>query len=379
MADLDELKIRINADSSNAQRSIDSLVKKLTTLNTSLNSLNVSGLNNLANGVRQLGTAMNSLSGQATDPKVFTSLARNLNKLSKLNGTQLGSVGTSITNLTSSLQNLGNINVTDSALRIADLAKAISKLGGVNATRSITTIPQIATALTQMMTTMQTAPAARRDIIDLANAMANLASQSGRVRAVTNQHGIIGNIRNIGHAARGIRPHIHGLASAFGRFYASCFLAIRAIKGLWQAITKAMDYIEVVNYFNASMEQLVSKVDLSKWEELGYESAEAYAESFGKSIQEMSTKMTGYAQNELGRLVQINGAKSLGINATDLMNASTNFTQIASSMGVASDNAEKLSVVLTELGADIASVKNQDFTTVWQKLQSGLVGNKVYR
>ena len=97
MADLDELKIRINADSSNAQRSIDSLVKKLTTLNTSLNSLNVSGLNNLANGVRQLGTAMNGLSGQATDPKAFTSLARNLNKLSKLNGTQLGSVGTSIT------------------------------------------------------------------------------------------------------------------------------------------------------------------------------------------------------------------------------------------------------------------------------------------
>lgn len=372
MADLDELRIRINADSGNAIRSIDNLTKKLTTLSTALTSLNVSGLDNLSRSVGNLNTAMNGLNGNTLDPKVFTQLARNINKLGRLNSSQIGSIGNSITSLTGSLQSLASIDVTDSALRITELANAISRLGGANATRAVDTIPLLSSALQQMMISLSNAPYVSDNVVSLASSMATLATQGRNIQNST--AGIVTNFNNTGHAARALRPRITGLASAFGRFYASCFLAIRAVKGLWGAIEKSMNYIEVLNYFDAAMEQLVSHADLSKWEELGYESAEAYAQSFGKGIQELSEKMTGYTQDASGKLVQMNGAKSLGINATDLMNASTNFTQIASSMGVASQNAETLSVVLTELGADIASVKNQDFTTVWQKLQSGLVG-----
>lgn len=372
MADLDSLNIRINADSSNAQRSIDKLVKKLDSLNTAMSGINVSSWNDLSKGIVQLGAAMNSLSGSAKDPKTFTSLAHNLNKLARLDGSKLASVSTSMITLTTSLQRLGTLNIPDTALQVVELSKAFSKLGGANATRAVTNIPLIATAMKQMMATLSTAPTVSRNVIDLANSIANLASQSGRVHAATNLLGA--SMNNTGRVAWKIRPHFQGLASAIGKFYASCFLAIRGVKALWSAIGKAMDYIEVMNYFDAAMEQLANNADLSKWEELGYESAEAYAQSFGKSLTAMTQKMSGYAQDATGMLAQMVGSKSLGLNTTDLVNASTNFAQIASSMGLASTNAEKLSVVLTELGADIASVKNQDFTTVWNSLQSGMVG-----
>lgn len=372
MADLDELRIRINADSGNAQRSIDALIQRLSKLSTALGSMNVSGLDTLSRGVNNLNTAMNGLNGQANDSKAYRQLANNLKKLGNINSAQLGGVGASLTSLTSSLQNLARIDVTDTAMRITELSKSISKLGGANATRAITNIPQIATAVNQMITTFQSAPMVNRNIIDLANSMANLAAQSHNVRTATNTHAM--NFNLLGHSARNVRPHINGLASAFGRFYASCFLAIRGVKGLWSAIEKSMDYIELVNYFDAAMEQMVANADLSKWEKLGYDSAQAYAQSFGASIKDMATLMTGYAESATGMLVQVQGAKSLGLNATELLGASTNFAQIASSMGVATENAAKLSKVLTELGADIASVKNQDFTSVWQNLQSGMVG-----
>lgn len=371
MADLDELKIRINADSSNAQRSIDKLVRKLDSLNTALSGIDMSSWNNLSQGIVQLGTAMNSLSGAAKDPKAFTSLAHNLNKLARLDGSKLASVSTSMITLTTSLQRLGTLNIPDTALQVVELSKAFSKLGGANATRAVTNIPQIATAMKQMMATLSTAPLVNRNVIDLANSMANLASQGGRVRAATSLLGP--SMNNVGRTALRIRPHFQGLASAIGKFYASCFLAIRGVKALWAAIGKSMDYIEVKNYFDAAMEQLVLNADLSKWEELGYESAQAYAESFGNTLTSMVTTMSGYAENSFGMLAQT-GGKSLGLNATDLIGASTNFAQIASSMGVATDNAVKLSKVLTELGADIASVKNQDFSSVWNNLQSGMVG-----
>lgn len=47
---------------------------------------------------------------------------------------------------------------------------------------------------------------------------------------------------------------------------------------------------------------------------------------------------------------------------------------VASSMGVASETSLKLSRALTEIGADLASVKNMDFDEVWTDMASGLAG-----
>lgn len=57
-----------------------------------------------------------------------------------------------------------------------------------------------------------------------------------------------------------------------------------------------------------------------------------------------------------------------------LLNAQATFAQISSSMGTTSEQAANLSDALTMLGADLASLRNEDFSKVYDNLTSGLTG-----
>ena len=83
--------------------------------------------------------------------------------------------------------------------------------------------------------------------------------------------------------------------------------------------------------------------------------------------------MTGFTITESGML-QSTGGKSLGINPSQLMNYQAMFAQMSNSMGVTAETSLKLSTALTEIGADLASVKNMDFDKVWNDMASGLAG-----
>ena len=49
-----------------------------------------------------------------------------------------------------------------------------------------------------------------------------------------------------------------GLASSIGKFYATYFMAIRGVKGLWRSIESTADYIEAYNYFNVALGKIGS-------------------------------------------------------------------------------------------------------------------------
>lgn len=83
--------------------------------------------------------------------------------------------------------------------------------------------------------------------------------------------------------------------------------------------------------------------------------------------------MTGFNVNDDGTL-SATGDASLGINPSKLMNYQAMFAQMSSSMGVVSETSLKLSQALTEIGADLASVRNMDFDKVWTDMASGLAG-----
>lgn len=103
------------------------------------------------------------------------------------------------------------------------------------------------------------------------------------------------------------------------------------------------------------------------------DSAEAYANSFAQRAQSVTGKMTGFTADDSGNL-KSTGKVSLGLDPEKLMNYQATFGQMASSMGVASETSLKLSQALTEIGADLASVKNLDFESVWNDMASGMVG-----
>ena len=147
----------------------------------------------------------------------------------------------------------------------------------------------------------------------------------------------------------------------------------KAFDALGQSVKASMNYIETYNYFMEAFGQVASKADLSDWQELGYKTAEEYYNSFAERAKELTRKMSGFDIAADGALTMGNG-KSLGIDPAQVMQYQAVFGQMSSSIGIASETALKLSDVLTQIGADLASVKNMDFSKVWTDMQSGLAG-----
>lgn len=140
-----------------------------------------------------------------------------------------------------------------------------------------------------------------------------------------------------------------------------------------ESIKSSMDYLEVLNYFDAAFGQVAANADLSSFEKMGYDSADAYYGSFAKRAEELTQKMSGFTIGE-GGLLESTGTVSLGLDPSQLMNYQAMFGQMSSSMGVSSETSMKLSQALTEIGADLASIKNLEFETVWNDMASGLAG-----
>ena len=162
------------------------------------------------------------------------------------------------------------------------------------------------------------------------------------------------------------------IASKVGRLYNNFWMLKRGLNSLWNSIKSSMDYVETLNYFDASFGQVASKA-VSNFRQAGYESAEAYYNSFADRANQLTKKLSGFSLDASGMLSPT-GEKSLGLNPDTTLKYQAQFAQMASSMGVASENALVLSNVLTEIGADLASVKNLDFEKVWGDMASGLVG-----
>ena len=162
------------------------------------------------------------------------------------------------------------------------------------------------------------------------------------------------------------------LASKIGLLYAKFFLLIRGIKGIVKAVKSSMDYIEVLHYFDESFGK-VAEHGVSKWSDMGAESAQAYYDSFKERAKKVTTDMSGFFPESDGSLTPTNKA-SLGMNPQDLMKYQGLYVQIADSMGMTAEQSTKLSEALVKIGADLASFRNEDFDKTWQNMASGLVG-----
>ena len=57
-------------------------------------------------------------------------------------------------------------------------------------------------------------------------------------------------------SARRAQTSFNGLASAFGKFYATYFLFIRGAKSVWKGIESSMDYVETSNYFSVALGEI---------------------------------------------------------------------------------------------------------------------------
>lgn len=371
MADVvDELQIEINAKATKANDSIDRLVGKLDRLTTSLSRVNGTNLNGLANGVQRLGNAMQVMNTIKTAD--FTRLATNLTKLGSVNVSALNSAASSMSQLTRAFNSLGTVSAN--AQSVGEMAKNISKLGNKSVQTAITNIPQLAKAMNNLMATLSKSPKVSKNVIQMTNAIANLASQGSKVGSASNS--IARGLNRTSSSANTARKSFGGLASAIGKFYAKYFMVIRGLKGLWSSIESTADYIEAYNYFNVSLGKIGS--DWShQFEQYGYDNAESYAESFSTRLSERLGKLSGL-QVSIGAdgkgLLTESGMKNLGLNIQEVTQYASQLASVTNSIGQTGEVSLATASSFTKLAGDISSLFNVDYSSVAKNLQSGLIG-----
>ena len=366
MSEIDSLSIQIQVQATKANNALDNLTRKLEVLSGSLSRINSSGLTGLANGVQRLGTAMQSMNNVRTAD--FSRLARNIERLGTINTASLNTAASSMSHLTRAFNQLGTVSVN--AQQVGELARNISRLGNKGVQNAVTNIPSLATALRNLMQTLSTAPRVSNNVIQMTNALANLASQGGRVGSASNS--LIRGLNSTNTAMLRTRKNALSLAAAFGKFYANYFLIVRGIKKLWSSIESSMDYVETFNYFSVAMDK-IGKEFGGQFKEYGYDSAEAYANSFSSRLEELTTKMTGYSIGDNGELLSSNKI-GLGLDPNQLMQFQAQVSSVTNSVGLIGETSVNVSKALSMLSSDMSSLFNMDLSSVMGNLQSGLIG-----
>ena len=367
---IDELQIEINANATKANVAIDRLVGKLDRLNGSLGRMNTANLTSLANGVDRLGKAMQTMNTVKTAD--FTRLAKNMQQMGNINVVALQNASVAMSRLARGFSNLGG--VSSNSYQVAEMAKSLGKLGGANVQRAITNIPQLANAMRNLMTTLSNAPRVSNNVIQMANAMANLASQGAKIG--TASRSMQNGLNRTSTSADRARKSFGGLASVIGKFYASYFLVIRGLKGLWRSIKSTTDYIEAFNYFNVALGKIGSDW-AHQYEKYGYESADAYSESFKTRLQKKLKALSGVSVeiNADGNgLLTDTGLKNLGLNIQEVTQYASQLASVTNSVGQTGEVSLATASAFSKLGADMSSLFNVDYSSVMNNLQSGLIG-----
>ena len=364
--DIDRLDIIISAEASKAEKQLNKLLASLEKLSGALGGLNTSGLTGLANSVQKLSIAMQGMNAVKTTD--FTRLAKNIQKLAGIDTKSLNNAASSMSIIGKALSGLGTASANAQA--IGEMAKNLSKLGNKGIQNSITNMPQLADALKKMMQTLQSAPRVSNNLIRMTEAMGKLASNGNRVGSAARS--LNSGLRAYGSSADTATRKTKSLASAIGMLYAKYWAFMRAFKALFGGIEKSMDFSETVNYFEVAMRKIGEDASRN-WQENGYDSAEAYAESFAKRSKELTEKMTGFRIDSDGNAVLTN-QKSLGLDPDKVLQYQAQYAQMADSIGMTEEAALNTSKALTMLGTDWASLRNISFDQAWEKFASALAG-----
>lgn len=364
---IDRLQIEINTQATKANTAIDNLIGRLDKLTTSLGRINSSSINGLANGVDRLGKAMQTMNGVKTSD--FTRLAKNISKMGSVNTQALNSTASSLSHITRAFNNLGSVSAN--SVQMAELAKSLSKLGGVNVQRAITNIPQLATALNNLMVTLSRSPRVSDNVIRLTNSLANLANQGARVG--TASRSLQSGLNRASTSAIKAKKSFGGLASAFGKFYATYFLAIRGFKGLWRSIESTADYIEAYNYFTVAFGKIASEWD-SDWENYGSQNAQNYSNKFVTKMNETFKTLSGVSYDPKTGLLSETGLKNLGLNIQEVTQYAAQLASMMNSVGQTGETTLATTQAFVRLAGDISSLYNIDYSTAASNIQSIMQG-----
>ena len=346
MADVDitSLSVEISAESQGAELNIDKLATAISNLRTkgsvgkvctSLDKLSssiaalkqasagISGLDKVINFLNGI-SSVNTTAGVKGVNSVVNAIKKIPNAVSALNGVDFYSMSGSITQLTNALAPLSILDVS-----------GLKSLG--SAFKAIGTVPDLTDKL----------KAADLDSFadscqKISTALTPLASQLDKV----------------GNAFAKLPPQLSKVVTQANRVTA----ANERQKKSYMSLSSQM------NSFMRNMAKLVSLKAIATYLGNAAEKFNSYYEAanlFGVSMK----GLTGEASTFINKMETL-----LGIDPTEAMNNMATIQGLTTSFGMASDKAYVLSKNLTQLGYDLASLKNIPVAESFTKIQAAISG-----
>lgn len=399
MADIDELQIKIKADSAKASNSIESLVNSMNRLRESI-SFDTAKLSNIASGIRSISDAATGFKGGKSSE--ITSMVRALNKFSGVDANSIHGISSAVRDLASGIASVkavdtsGLISMVSALSKIggkastqatknlpalsaqlqnfvrqmnkigalnfdmtnmSNLVTSISRLGSVASGRAVTNIPLLADNLKYLFETLSKAPNVSSNIIQMTQALGNLSNRSGSAISGLNTSisslsgSFLGFKTSTGKALIGLKSFTRQILSSMG-IYLGLYGAIRGIKN---AIDISSALTEVQNVVDVTFGDMSKKVN---------EFAQDSIRQFGMS--ELTLKQTASRFQAMGTAMGIDS--SLIKKANEFLNKQTD-----GYIGL-SDSMADVSLNLTKLTADMASLYNIDQDVVSQDLAAIFTG-----
>ena len=346
MADVDitSLSVEISAESQGAELNIDKLTTAISNLRTkgsvgkvctSLDKLSssisalkqssagISGLDKVTNFLNGI-SSVNTTAGVKSVNSVVNTIKKIPNAVSALNGVDFYSMSGSITQLTNALAPLSILDISGLKL-LGSAFKAIGTVPDLTEKLKAADLDSFADSC-QKISTALTPLASQLDKVG--NAFAKLPPQLSKVVTQANR---------VTAANERQKKSYMSLSSQMNSFMRNVvkLVSLKAIATyLGNAAEKFNSYYEAANLFGVSMKGL-----------------------------------TGEASTFINKMETL-----LGIDPTEAMNNMATIQGLTTSFGMASDKAYVLSKNLTQLGYDLASLKNIPVAESFTKIQAAISG-----
>ena len=328
---IESLELQVQSSANSAVGGIDALTASLSKLKNATKG--GVGLTSVANQLRNLNTALQSVDSSSADK--IDKLANSLNKLKSLGSIKISSsIGNQLKNIGSAASALNTADLSGIG-RLATALQPLNNIGKASGLQSAITqlkkLPELAQTLNSINWSTLTT-----QLQQLANALAPLANQLNTVASAFSA--LPSNIRRVVTATNSMTQANNRASTSYVNLWAKARMAYNAVRtgariiASW--ITESNNYIENLNLFTVSMGKYADE-------------AQRYAEKV---------------------------AEIMGIDPSEWMRNQGVFNTIITGFGVASDKAYLMSKNLTQLGYDISSFFNISYEDAMQKLTSGISG-----
>lgn len=321
--------------------------------------------------IDKLTTAISKLRTKGSIGKVCASLDTLTKSISALKSASSGMDG--LSRINDFMDRISNVNLSESAKGIRSVASALTRISSVDLKDiDLSGLKSKMNSLQNGLSPLSKVDAASlRSVSSALNSIAKIPDFSSKLDSKTLDD-FATSCKKITDALDPLASKIETVGNSFAKLPSNIQKVIAATDGATKASSKsAKSYLSLSNQLNGFMRNMAKLVSLKAIATYLGNAAEKFnsyyeaANLFGVSMK----GLTGEASTFINKMETL-----LGIDPTEAMNNMATIQGLTTSFGMASDKAYVLSKNLTQLGYDLASLKNIPVAESFTKIQAAISG-----